>query len=540
MGIGERLRQERHRRHLSQKALAEALSISVQSISRWEREETIPQAHYRLQLSQFFDIHPEELFQDLPIQGQQHSTPAAPAIWSVPYPRNPYFTGRVAVLQQIATVLHTSQMGTVTRPQAITGLGGIGKTQIALEYAYRFDHDYDAILWIQAETYEILLADLVALADVLQLPEAHHEEDIRIVEVVKQWLRTHTRWLLILDNVEDIAQVHHLDLPRTNGHLLLTTHSQFTGSLAERIELDSLPEDEGSLFLLHRSKLLPLDLPLEAVPELLLSSTQQLFQVLGGLPLALDQAGAYIDEAGCSISDYLQHYEHQYRQLLNRRGVVGKDHPRSVAATLLLSYEQVARLNPVAMEVLRLCSFLHPDYIPEEIITAGISSLGVDMPSASTASYQLDEVFVTLRSFSLVIRHAETHAFSLHHLVQVVIRDTMESTAVHQWLARAVQAINAVFPEEGFAPWTMYERYIPHVQTCILLGEQAGIVIPEMAQMLEKTGNYVLKRGRSLEAMQFLQRAFAIHEALSGPDSPESIKILQSLATLSCKQEKDE
>lgn len=538
MGFGERLRQERWRRHLSQAALAEALNSSVQSISRWERGEAVPYAHHRLQLSRFFDIHPDILFQDLLKREQQHSMLSAPAIWSVPYPRNPYFTGRAEVLQQISLVLQTSQAAAVTQPQAITGLGGIGKTQIALEYAYRFGHDYDAILWLQAETYEILLADLVALANVLQLPEAHHDEDLRIVEAVKQWLRTHTRWLLILDNVEDLVQVHHLDLPRTNGHLLLTTHSQFTGALAERIALEPMSEDEGTLFLLHRSKILPLDLSLEAVPAPLVSSTKKVVQMLGGLPLALDQAGVYIEESGCGFADYLQHYEHQHRQVLARRGSVGADHPRSVVATLRLSYEQVARLNPMAVEVLHLCAFLHSDHIPEEIITAGISSLGTDRQSAPADAYQLNEVFVTLRSFSLVSRHAEAHAFSLHRLVQVVVRDTMEPTVVHQWLARAVQAVNAVFPEEGFAPWLIYERYIPHVQTCTLLGEQARMVIPEMAQVLQKTGSYVLKRGRSLEAIQFLQRAFVIQEALSGPDSPESIKISQSLASIFFRQEK--
>ncbi len=502
MGIGERLRQERQRHHVSQIALAEALGISVQSISRWEREETVPQAHYRLLLSHFFGIGPELLFQDLPNRAQKRSMSTAPAIWSVPYPRNPYFTGRTAVLQQIATVLQTSQAAEVTQPQAITGLGGIGKTQVALEYAYHFRHNYSAILWVQAETYKILLANLVALANVLELPEVRHQEDLRLVQAVKQWLCAHTRWLLILDNVEDLAQIHRLDLPRTNGHLLLTTHSQFTGGLADQIALEPLSEDEGSLFLLHRSKLLPLDQSLATVPDALVSSTKKVVQSLGGLPLALDQAGIYIGESGCSVSDYLEHYGHQHRQLLDRRGVMGENHPHSVVATLRLSYEQVAHLSPVAMEVLRLCAFLHPDHIPEEIIMAAIPSLGVDMQFALARSYQLDEIFVTLRSFSLVSRHTEKRSFSLHRLLQVVIRDTMESTVVHQWLERAIQAVNAVFLEEAFTPWSMYERYIPHVQTCLLLGEQAGIVIPEMAQLLQKTRSYVLKREVSIMVVE--------------------------------------
>ncbi|HVB23262.1 MAG TPA: hypothetical protein VNG51_15075 [Ktedonobacteraceae bacterium] len=152
----------------------------------------------------------------------------------------------------------------------------------------------------------------------------------------------------MLNNVEDLALISQFDFPRANGHLLLTTCSQFTGVLAQPINLQALPEEEGCRFLLQRAKLLPVDQGLEEVPKGLLQRGRDICHELENFPLALDQAGAYIEESGCSLSEYLRRYEHHHLQLLDRRGILGGDHPLSVAATLLLVYKQVERLHPLA------------------------------------------------------------------------------------------------------------------------------------------------------------------------------------------------
>ncbi|MHB8597227.1 MAG: helix-turn-helix domain-containing protein [Ktedonobacteraceae bacterium] len=297
MHLGERLQRERRNRHLSQATLAEALGVSVHSISRWERGEAVPQAYYRLLLSQFFAISPNEWFEDLDPQ-EQPPLPSSP-LWHVPSPRNPYFTGREEALQQAHTMLHSTLAA--APPLALTGLTGIGKTQVALEYTYRYAHEYETIFWVKAETYVTLIFDLVTLAGILQLPHAQDQNDLRIVESVKHWLRVHRHWLLVLDNVEDLTMVRQLDIPGANGHLLLTTCSQFTGTLAHSIDLQALPEDEGCLFLLRRARILAMDQRLEDVPEEVLQKGKQLCHELENFPLALDQAGAYIEESRCSL-----------------------------------------------------------------------------------------------------------------------------------------------------------------------------------------------------------------------------------------------
>src|SRR5690349_11882286 len=148
MHFGERLRQERLRLHLSQEALAEALALGVRSIRRWEQGQALPQAAARLKLSRFFGLYPEELFEE-----QERGTPRTP-LWCVPYSRNPFFTGRETILTTLHTFLTTPQSVASPAAYALQGLGGLGKTQLALEYAYRSTQQYQAIFWIAAETTE--------------------------------------------------------------------------------------------------------------------------------------------------------------------------------------------------------------------------------------------------------------------------------------------------------------------------------------------------------------------------------------------------
>src|SRR5258708_23230193 len=165
MRLGERLRQERLRRHLSQEALAEALGASPKSISRWEHEQVVPQAYARLQLCRFFGLHPEDLFVDSEAQ-------ALPTrLWGVPSPRNPFFTGREELLQQIHTYLCADQPAALKSSCSLHGLGGIGKTHLALEDAYQHAPEYAAGFWITVESAKTLLPSFLTIAPMLQHPQ---------------------------------------------------------------------------------------------------------------------------------------------------------------------------------------------------------------------------------------------------------------------------------------------------------------------------------------------------------------------------------
>src|SRR5450755_3648642 len=296
-------------------------------------------------------------------------TPSAglPPVWNIPYPQNPLFTGREELLTQLATTLHAGQPTALSQPQAISGLGGIGKTQLALEYAYRHRQDYQAVLWAQADTRENLTSSYLTIATLLNVPEKSEQESARVIAAMKNWLQHNTSWLLILDNADDLALARDFLPPSVGGHVLLTTRAQATGRFAHRFEIGVLPTEQGALFLLRRAGLLPADAALEQAEAAEQAYAKEICEELGGLPLALDQAGAYIEETRCSLSDYLQRYQTRRTWLLQRRGTLVAEHPEPVATTWSLSFGTIEQANPAAAELLRLCAFLHPDDIPEEL-----------------------------------------------------------------------------------------------------------------------------------------------------------------------------
>ncbi len=327
------------------------------------------------------------------------SSPAASAalipepllpLWNVPYRRNPFFTGREGVLLHLHNQLTATSAVALNQTQAINGLGGIGKTQIAIEYAHRYRDDYDAVFWVTAATRETLHSDFVALARLLQLPVQDLPDQQLIVDAVKQWLARHEQWLLILDNADELDLLTDFLPSGDAGYILVTTRAQATGSLAPSISIEQMSGDEGALLLLRRAQLLAPKASLEHVSEADRAQAETLVVAMGGLPLALDQAGAYIEETGCGLSGYLELYRTHQIDLLQRRSAGPSDHPEPVAVTWRLGFLKVERTNPAAADLLRFCAFLVPDAIPEAKSRKGAQSLDpplallLPMPSPST------------------------------------------------------------------------------------------------------------------------------------------------------------
>ena len=176
-------------------------------------------------------------------------------------------------------------------------LGGIGKTQVAVEYAYQHRDEYRFVLWASAATHETLISAFVKIAERLQLPERTLQEQDKIVEAVLHWLSTKEGWLLIVDNADELAMVWPL-LPTGNkGHVLMTTRDQATGDM-ESFLVEQMDRVEGTLLLLRRAHILQTGMELEQVSPTDRQIAEQIVAEMDGLPLALDQAGAYIEETG--------------------------------------------------------------------------------------------------------------------------------------------------------------------------------------------------------------------------------------------------
>jgi tetratricopeptide (TPR) repeat protein len=471
-------------------------------------------------------------FNDLCLNRQTLPEQTPTNIWNVPYPRNPLFTGREAELHAIETALSEGQQATIVQTQAISGLGGIGKTQLALEYAYRHRAEYRYVFWALADTRDTLNAAYSEIANQLNLPERQQREQHRVVEAVKNWLATHQDWLLILDNADDLQMVRDFLPTSAPGHILLTTRAHAMGRLAERIEIKKLEEEEGISFLLRRSTLLHKNAPLKMLDTSTHETARQIVRELDGLPLALDQTGAYIEETNCSLQDYLKLYRTQRTGLLRLRGGLIADHPEPVATTWQLAFDRIEASNAGAADLLRLCAFLAPDDIPETIIGQGMTELTPPLQQLAGNSLQLNAALAALQAYSLVTRHPDTHTLDVHRLVQAVLRDAMPKKAERAWAERAVRLMEQIFPWPEVANWEVCRQLLPHAQVCAAIIKSWQMELYEGASLLNKVGWYLKDRAEYNEAQEYSEQALAILGVVSGSQHLDTAIGLNNLAVV--------
>jgi tetratricopeptide (TPR) repeat protein len=437
-------------------------------------------------------------------------------LWNVPSQRNPFFTGRDEVLQSLYQVLQIQDAVALSHPHGISGLGGIGKTQIALEFAYRYGSEYDAVLWVRADSYSALASSFVDLAQVLDLPEQHEQDQRIVIEAVRRWLRLHTGWLLIVDNMDDLSVAGSFLPPAGPGHIVFTTRAQALGGIAQRLEVQKMEPGIGALLLLRRANILPLQATLDIASKDDGSLASEISQELDGLPLALDQAGAYIKEMSCSLLVYLDLYRTRRQELLQTRGSFDTDYPASVATTWSLSFEKVNQINPAAAELLDFCSFLYPDAIPEEILSKGSAHLTPLLQAIAVDPLVLNRAVSTLMRYSLVNRNTLDDTLSMHRLVQTVLKDKMDVESRHIVAGSTIKAVNQVVPDRAPTDWQQYQRYFFSVLACVTLIEEEAMSFSEALRLLYHAGHYLRKSNRLEEALANFERLLQIDSSHIG------------------------
>ncbi|SRR6266487_162280 len=350
----------------TQRSAAKEIEVSPRLYKAWETGERTPSEDNLRRIVTTFDLNREDAEALYRAAAQ-----APPRLHNLPDP-NPFFTGRATHLERLRTDLQDTGMVEITQSVSISGQGGIGKTQLALKYAHsHFPKVYLTVLWVNAANATTLQADYDDVAELLKLPERKDREPERRVRAVKRWLEEHTSWLLVMDNADDLPLARSFLPSRPLGHVVLTTRSQIVRdtSIASHINVDAMTSGEGVLFLLRRSGIIETKDELAKASPADREDARQLVELLGGHPLALDQAGAYIEETGESIADFIQLYQTEGPSILGRRGPPGKgtDHPESVVITVELSFQKVCERHPLAADVLHFCSFLQPDAMPVEL-----------------------------------------------------------------------------------------------------------------------------------------------------------------------------
>jgi hypothetical protein len=300
--------------------------------------------------------------------------------WNVPHGKNQNFTGREAVLVGLERVLKAAGKASVV--QAIAGLGGVGKTQLVVEYVYRHEEDYRVVWWVRAEQELSLQLDLGGLAVKLGLVGAE-EELAGQVRAAQGWLEENESWLLIFDNAEEPTKLQPY-LPKRGGHCLVTSRNQNWRGRAGQVELRPMERAEAVEFLLKRTG--------QADKE----AAGELAELLGDLPLALEQAGAYVEVTGRDLRSYIGLFRNSLEKVLAaERAQPATGYPETVLTTWELAFKRLEVDAEEAVDLLRLLVFLAPEDLPLWALEKGRlfqHEMGLDEALEGLRRYSLAEV----------------------------------------------------------------------------------------------------------------------------------------------------
>ena len=394
-----------------------------------------------------------------------------PRVWNIPA-RNPAFTGRDGMLAQVRERLLAGDTAVV---QAFQGMGGVGKSQLAIEYAHRFAAMYDLAWWVNSEQAGLIGDQFAALGTALGCVQPGAGMEVARVAVLAE-LRERGRWLLIFDNIENPADVRPW-LP-VGGHVLITSRERGWAEVAVPVEVDVLARPESVVILRDR------------VAALSGADADQLASQLGDLPLAITQAAGFMAETGTSASEYLELLRTQAGQLLDQ-ATPGSSYPRSLAAATCLIADRLDGEDPAAAQLASLCAFLAPELIPAYLFTGAVTELPHELATRAADSLPWRKTLGYLARQSLA--QVDQRGLQLHRLTQAILRDrlTAAQAAATRVCTEAILAASNPADQENPATWPQWAQLMPH----LLAADLAATDNPGLRQLACDACSYLMARG---------------------------------------------
>jgi hypothetical protein len=451
------------------------------------------------------------------IDGEPRFPRRTPDVWNMP-PRNADFTGRGAGLEK----LRDNLMGggkAVVLAQALYGLGGVGKTQMALEYAYRFMADYDLIWWVPAERADQIVSSLADLAGRLGITVGEN-----VTEAAKAALeslrrgRSPARWLLIFDNAEEPKELEPF-LPAGGGHILITSRNQTWSYLAEPLEIDVFDRRESVAHLLLH------------VPDLAQPEADRVAAALGDLPLAIEQAGAWLEQTGMQADDYLEQLRTQTPRVLSLGEVA--NYPQSVITAWNMSIDRLQERSPAAARLLQLLAFFSPGPISMALLYSDemIDAL-LPFDDSLTEKLVLGHVIREISRLALIKVDQGSNSIQIHRLVQAVIRSQMTAEEQEAACHEIHEILVGARPRRGETDdpvnWERYDIIWPHLEP-----SRADECTKENTrQLLIDHVRFLWKRGEYDAGLELAHNLETRWEQQLGPDHRQTLYLRFHIANL--------
>lgn len=382
--------------------------------------------------------------------GQGNPVDRAPDVWKVPQ-RNKNFTGREELLARLRSGL-VDQITAVV-PHALHGLGGVGKTQMAVEFAHRFRGDYELVWWVPSDQPVLVRAALASLAPKLGLPPAATSGIEDAASAVLDSLRKgepYAKWLLIFDNADQPEDLKEL-IPQGPGHVLITSRNHRWDSVVDTVAIDVFTRDESVTFLAKR------------LPNIRKADADRLAEALGDLPLALEQAGALQAESGMPVSEYLKLLNERTSQLLDEGRPT--EYPASMTAAWALSVTKLGERLPEAVELLRCCAFFGPEPIPRDVFSQPQVALGPQLVGLLSDPITLSRAIAELGRYALARVDTMTRTIQVHRLIQALVRDALPVAEQDRIRHEVHLLLVGLAPANPDSPvtWNRYTELLGHI-----------------------------------------------------------------------------
>ncbi|MEU4768032.1 FxSxx-COOH system tetratricopeptide repeat protein [Actinosynnema sp. NPDC023794] len=445
---------------------------------------------------------------DMSRREQQRGPDHRPQVWGRVPLRNKDFVGREALLEQLRRRLAEGG-ATAVLPEALHGMGGVGKSQTVVEYLHRHESEYDLVWWVPAEHQAQIKTSFVELADRLDLPAGSADAAVPAVLEALAGGEPYSRWIIVFDNAERPEELRRF-LPTGSGQVVVTSRNSDWSGYAHAVEVDLFTRAE-SIELLHRRG-----------GELDEAEANALAEALGDLPLAIEQAAAWRAQTGMPVPEYLELLRLNRSELV--RAGSSNDDQLPVAAAWNVPLSVLGRDHPAALQLLQICAFFGAEPISLPLFR-GVRDVPVppELAEALAVPIKLDRAIREIKKYSLAKIDHRSNTIQLHRLVQAAVKNRLAEEdwenmrhAVHVLLVSGDPQV-----AEDAANWQRYAELLPHV----MASEAMDCKFTWARAMMTNFVKYLLASGDYDGAIDLSEHGVEVWRGMLGENSLETLEM---------------